>query len=108
MPQVACGGYQTMAVCLHDPKADDTEERRKGYKAKMKQWFGGRMTLDIPLKEGPPFGPPSASSLGGPKQLSMRETIPPGRPASVTGPPCLPLSKAACQTPSRRSFSPRL
>ena len=80
-----------MAVCLHDPKADDTEERRKGYKAKMKQWFGGRMTLDIPLKEGPPFGPPSASSLGGgPKQLSMRETIPPGRPASVTGPPCPP------------------
>lgn len=51
-----------MAVCAHDPKADDTEERRKGYKAKMKQWFsGGKLALEIPGKEGSASAPPSAS-----------------------------------------------
>ena len=51
-----------MAVCAHDPKADDTEERRRGYKAKMKQWFsGGKVTLEVAGKEGSASGPPSAS-----------------------------------------------
>ena len=52
-----------MAVCAHDPRADDTEERRKGYKAKMKQWFSGsRMSLEMPQRDGNSSGPPSASS----------------------------------------------
>lgn len=52
-----------MAVCAHDPRADDTEERRKGYKAKMKQWFSGsRMSLEMPHRDGNSSGPPSASS----------------------------------------------
>lgn len=71
--QVACGGYQTMAVCAHDPKADDTEERRKGYKAKMKQWFtGSRLNLEMGSKEGN-SGPPSASSAGPNRMSSQRD-----------------------------------
>ena len=37
--QVTCGGWRTLAVALHDAEAEDTEERRKGYKSKMKSWF---------------------------------------------------------------------
>lgn len=57
--QVVCGAYQTLAVCLYDPKADDTEERRRGYKAKMKQWFAvpGRSSLD-----GTPTGKETAAA----------------------------------------------
>lgn len=32
-------------MCLHDPSAEDTQERRRGYKAKMKHWFGGAWQL---------------------------------------------------------------
>ena len=52
-----------MAVCAHDPRADDTEERRKGYKAKMKQWFtAGRLTLEVPPRDGNTSGPSSANN----------------------------------------------
>ena len=41
-----------MVVCLHDPGADDTEERRKGYKQKMKQWFNPqRLTVEVPTRD---------------------------------------------------------
>lgn len=63
-----------MAVCAHDPKADDTEERRKGYKAKMKQWFSGsRLALDT-VKDGHNSGPPSASSGVQTRASSQRES----------------------------------
>lgn len=74
--QVVCGGCQTMAVCLYDPKADDTEERRKGYKAKMKQWFsgGGRaMILDIPpAAKDASSTPPSATALNPSRSSNYR------------------------------------
>ena len=37
--QVACGGHHTLAVCRHDADREDTEERRRGYKGKMRAWF---------------------------------------------------------------------
>lgn len=39
--QVACSGCRTLSVVQHDAEAEDTEERRKGYKHKMKSFFSG-------------------------------------------------------------------
>ncbi|MCJ1464004.1 hypothetical protein MMC07_002614 [Pseudocyphellaria aurata] len=36
--QVACSSCQTLAVLQHDAEAENTEERRKGYKFKMKSF----------------------------------------------------------------------
>lgn len=46
--QVACGGHHTLAVCRHDADKEDTEERRRGYKGKMRAWFSNNATARIP------------------------------------------------------------
>ncbi len=46
--QIACGGYHTLAVCRHDAEREDTEERRRGYKGKMRVWFANtNASLDL-------------------------------------------------------------
>ena len=46
--QVACGGCHTLAVCRHDADKEDTEERRRGYKGKMRAWFANtNAALDL-------------------------------------------------------------
>ena len=46
--QVTCGGYHTMAVCRHDAEREDTEERRRGYKGKMRVWFANtKASMDL-------------------------------------------------------------
>ena len=46
--QVACGGHHTLAVCRHDADREDTEERRRGYKGKMRAWFANtNAALDL-------------------------------------------------------------
>ena len=42
--QVACGGYQTLAVCEHDTQQQEAAERQRGYKQRMMQWFGNKPT----------------------------------------------------------------
>ncbi len=42
--QVACGGHHTLAVCRHDADREDTEERRRGYKGKIRAWFASTNT----------------------------------------------------------------
>lgn len=50
--QVACGGCHTLAVCRHDADKEDTEERRRGYKGKMRAWFSNnnRPLVAVPEK----------------------------------------------------------
>ncbi|BDA49523.1 probable E3 ubiquitin-protein ligase HERC2 at N-terminal half [Coccomyxa sp. Obi] len=50
--QVACGGCYTLAVCRHDADKEDTEERRRGYKGKMRAWFStnNRPLITVPEK----------------------------------------------------------
>lgn len=49
--QIACGGHHTLGVARHDAEREDTEERRRGYKGKMRAWFGtggpGHPALDV-------------------------------------------------------------
>ncbi|KAK9794046.1 hypothetical protein WJX73_005382 [Symbiochloris irregularis] len=64
--QVACGGWRTLAVALHDAEAEDTEERRKGYKTKMKNWFSSASSSSSSIPVPPqgyhmsPGHPPTA------------------------------------------------
>ncbi|CAL8464600.1 g4135 [Coccomyxa elongata] len=50
--QAACGGCYTLAVCRHDADKEDTEERRRGYKGKMRAWFStnNRPLITVPEK----------------------------------------------------------
>ena len=37
-----------MAVCRHDAEREDTEERRRGYKGKMRVWFANtKASMDL-------------------------------------------------------------
>ncbi len=49
---MACGGCYTLAVCRHDADKEDTEERRRGYKGKMRAWFSNnnRPLITVPKK----------------------------------------------------------
>ena len=81
--QVVCSGCHTMAVVAHDAEAEDTEERRRGYKAKLKSLF----------TTGGAGG--ASGRLEGPQQL------PPGspwrRPPACTGRTAPPCPRSQCR-----------
>lgn len=66
-----------MAVCLQDLREDDSEERRKGYKEKMKKWFQP-LTLEIPARD-PGEGLSSSSLSGRNRQGLQSQHFSPGR-----------------------------
>ena len=49
--QVACGGHHTLAVCQHDADKEDTEDRRRGYKGKMRAWLAPATRISADASE---------------------------------------------------------
>ena len=81
--QVVCSGCHTMAVVAHDAEAEDTEERRRGYKAKLKSLFttGGAGSTSGRL-EGPQQLPPGIPLAAAPRLYRENSSPLPSEPVS--------------------------
>lgn len=49
--QVACGGHRTLAVCRHDAEREDSEDRRRGYKGKLRAWLSPATRISVDASE---------------------------------------------------------